>query len=221
MTGESASFSNPAGVILAGGRSTRMGGSSKALMTLDGKPLLQHVIERVRPQTEALYLSVESENRDYDRFGLEQLPDPVPGQSGPLGGLLAALRRLPQDAPAEWLLLVPCDAPFVPADLGKRLLEHACAEGSDGAVVVAAGELQPTFSIWKRSITPVVERAVLDDGMAGFKQFLRRHALAELRWNGNDPETGAPPFFNINDRDTLDRARQFFTDSAENDRCSV
>ena len=221
MTGESASFSKPAGVILAGGRSTRMGGSSKAFLMLDGKSLLQHVIDRVTPQTEALYLSVESENRDYDRFGLEQLPDPTPGHSGPLGGLLAALRRLPQDAATEWLLLVPCDAPFVPEDLGKRLLEHAYAAGRDGAVVIAGGELQPAFSLWNRSVTPELERAVLGDGMAGFKQFLGQHPLAELRWKGNDSETGAPPFFNINDRDTLDRARQFFTDPAENDRCSV
>ena len=221
MNGESTSCSKPAGVILAGGRSTRMGGSSKALMTLDGKPLLQHVIDRVSPQTEALFLSVESENCDYDRFGLEQLPDPVPGHSGPLGGLLAALRQLDQNAGAEWLLLVPCDAPFVPKDLGKRLLERAHATGGDGAVVIAGGELQPAFSLWNRSIMRELERAVLGDGMAGFKQFLRLHPLVELHWKDNDPETGAPPFFNINDRDTLDRARQFFTDSAENDRCSV
>jgi molybdopterin-guanine dinucleotide biosynthesis protein A len=164
---------------------------------------------------------VESESSDYNRFGLEQLPDPVPGHSGPLGGLLAALRRLSQDAVTEWLLLVPCDAPFVPADLGQRLLEHANAAGSDGAVVIANGELQPAFSLWNRSITPEIERAVLGEGMAGFKQFLRLRPLVELRWKGNDPETGAQPFFNINDRDTLDRAQQFFMNPAENDRCSV
>ncbi len=221
MAGESARSRKPAGVILAGGRSRRMGGINKAFLELDGRPLLQHVIDRVRPQTESLYLSVESHEPAFGRFGLELLPDPVPGHAGPLGGLLAALRRLQDDELAEWLLLVPCDAPFVPPDLGQRLLEQAGTEGSDGAVVITGDELQPAFSLWNRSVTPELEQAVIGDGMAGFKQFLRRHGLAELCWEGNDPNTGAPPFFNINDRDMLERAQRYFPDRAENKPCRV
>ena len=197
-----------AGVILAGGRSRRMGGGIKALIPLAGKSLLQHVIDRLDSQVARLYLSVEKPAADFDRFGLPQLPDPEPGSNGPLGGLLAALERSAEDV-CDGLLLLPCDAPFLPRDLGARLLACADDENADVAVVRHASRLQPTFSLWRRSVLPDVERAVLDDGMAGFKQFLATHRHAVLDWAG----AGANPFFNINDPDALEAAARMIASS--------
>jgi molybdopterin-guanine dinucleotide biosynthesis protein A len=185
-----------AGVILAGGRSRRMGGTVKALLPLGDKPLLRHVIDRVKPQVDRLFLSVERPSEAFEAFGLPQVEDPEP-DGGPLGGLLSAMQLMSPSH--DWLLLVPCDAPFIPPDLAPRLLACALASAKLGAVVCYESEIQPTFSIWSRSILTRLEQAVLEEGMAGIKQFLNVVELAELDWPGSEPS----PFFNINDQDTL------------------
>ncbi|NNK31834.1 MAG: molybdenum cofactor guanylyltransferase [Xanthomonadales bacterium] len=190
----------PAGAVLAGGRSERMGGQPKALLPLAGVPLLSHVLERFAPQVDELVLSVERPTPELNAFGVRQVPDPAPGSNGPLGGLLACMRALSQDGRGEWLLLAPCDAPFLPLDLGARLLARAGEAGSGGAVVRWGGVSQPTFSLWHRDLLPELERAVIEDNLGGFRQFLRRRPLAVLDWPS---EAAAPPFFNINDRQAL------------------
>lgn len=192
-------LSVPAGVILAGGRSRRMGGVNKALAPLSGKPLLQHVIDRVRPQVCDLYLSVETPTDALAEFGLALVADPQP-DAGPLAGLLSVLQETA--SAHEWLLLAPCDAPFIPRDLAPRLLQAALQSGTSGAIVRYLSEPQPTFSIWNRSLLAHLERAVLSDKMTGFKQFLRVIELAVLDWPGSEPS----PFLNINDQDDLRKA---------------
>jgi len=187
------------GVILAGGRSRRMGGAPKALLSLGDRSLLQHVIDRVNPQLDELLLSVERPSEAFETFGLPQVADPQP-DGGPLGGLLSAMQAMSPGH--DWLLLVPCDAPFVPPDLAARLLACTLAAARPGAVVCYQSEIQPTFSIWSRSILPRLEPAVLEQGMAGIKQFLNVVELAELDWPDSEPS----PFFNINDQEALLKA---------------
>lgn len=186
-----------AGVILAGGRSRRMGGGFKALVPLGGKPLVRHVIDRIRSQVQTLVLSVEKHVLDFEAFGLPQVEDPVPGSRGPLGGLLAALTNM--EVGCNWMLLAPCDAPFLPLELAERLLNCALDNDQAGCVVHYDSEIQPTFSIWHRQLLPRLEEAVLEEGMAGFKQFLRHIPVATLDWEPADHS----PFFNINDPDAL------------------
>ncbi len=189
-----------AGVVLAGGRSRRMGGVVKALLPLAGKPMIQHVIERVRPQVSELMLSVEEPDRAFEFLKLEQVPDRVPGSRGPLGGLFSALVSM--DSRYDWLLLVPCDAPFVPGDLFEKLFYQALESNRPGAVASVASEIQPTFSIWHRSLLPDLEHAVLREDMAGFKQFLDGVKLAVVDW----PLMDSSAFFNINDQEALNEA---------------
>ena len=193
-----------AGVILAGGRSTRMGGVAKAHEPLGGKPLIQHVIDRLRPQLGPLVLSVERKSEEFAAYGLPQIEDPRPGSCGPLGGLLAAMRDL--DAGCDWLLLVPCDAPFLPRILAERLKKQAVKSDSDGCAVRYQGELQPTFSIWNRSLLPVLESAVMGQGMGGFKQLLKIRPIGVLDWESTD----ISPFYNINNPESLAEAEGIF-----------
>jgi molybdopterin-guanine dinucleotide biosynthesis protein A len=196
-----------AGTILAGGRARRMAGCEKALALLGGRPLVQHVIDRIAPQVAELALSVERQSAAYDRFARPQLADPVPGHRGPLGGLLAALRHF--SASYEWVLLAPCDAPFLPLDLGVALYESACAAAADCAMVRFAGELQPTFSLWHRRLLPDLEQAVLRGGQAGFKQFLPAIEAAECDWPATRGPLEPPPFFNINEPAALREAARW------------
>jgi molybdopterin-guanine dinucleotide biosynthesis protein A len=191
-----------AGAILAGGRSRRMGGEPKALLDLGGKPLLEHVIGRLRPQASRLMLSVAEVSPQWGRFGLDQVPDRLPGHAGPLGGLHSVLRALA--AGESWLLLAPCDAPFLPLDLAQRLLECAVSAGRPVAAVHFGGHLQPTFSLWSRELEKDMEKAVMRDRMAGFMQYLDRVLPAPLEWPGDAP----PAFMNINDRQSLEAARR-------------
>lgn len=202
-------ISQYAGVILAGGRSRRMGGGVKALLPLGEKTLLQHVLDRMAPQVDQLYLSVEAPVAEFNRYPLEQVADPEPGSNGPLGGLLASLQRTASEG-RTWLLLAPCDAPLLPLDLAYRLQACAGQDTADIAVVRYASRLQPTFSLWNTSVLPEIERAVFKDGMAGFMQFLARKHHAVLDW----PSTGANPFFNINDPAALAQAARMI-ESAE------
>ena len=191
----------PAGIILAGGRSRRMLGQTKALAVLNGKHLMQHVIDRMRPQVSSLALSVDQENPAFECFGLRQVTDPRRGSCGPLGGLMAALEALPQGS--DHLLLAPCDAPFLPQDLGRRLSERLAQTGLGGCLVRYEQELQPTFSLWHRRLLPDLRSAVIDEGLGGFKQFLGRVCISILDW-----EHGAvSPFFNINTQEDLARAK--------------
>lgn len=185
-----------AGVILAGGRSRRMGGAVKPLLPLGDRTLLGHVIDRVNPQVDELLLSVERPTEAFDAFGLLQIGDPQP-DGGPLGGLLSALRH--SGAGHDWLLLVPCDAPFVPTGLAAELLACAQVSGRPGAVICYESEIQPTFSIWSSKILPRLEIAVVREDMAGIKQFISVIEPAVLDWPRSEPS----PFFNINDQGAL------------------
>ena len=193
----------PLGVILAGGRSLRMGEKPKALLEFNSLPLIQHVIDRMRPQVCKLLLSVEQENPRFESFGLRQVADPRQGGRGPLGGLLASLQALDDDS--DWLLLAPCDAPFVPIDLGPRLMQAALNTSLPGCVVSYKGELQPTFSLRHKNLLPQLRSAVMEEGLGGFKQFLERVTLCVLEWDSDE----VAPFFNINTPEDLKRAAAF------------
>ena len=205
-----------AGVILAGGQSRRMGGGFKAFADLAGKPMLQAVIDRIRPQTRSLMLSVERVCPEWEMFGLEQVPDPRPGSHGPLGGLLAALVRAKQSG-AGFLALVPCDAPFLPIHLVPALEDTAARQDQPVAVVRYAGRIQPVFSLWSTGLAERLREAVNNQQMAGFMQFLRVQEHAILDW----PEQVQNPFFNINDRAALEQAKQRVEQATEAKQCSV
>ncbi|WP_431297829.1 molybdenum cofactor guanylyltransferase MobA [Tabrizicola sp. BL-A-41-H6] len=130
------------GVILAGGQARRMGGADKALVSLAGKPLIAHVVERFAPQVEALAISANGDAGRFDRLALPVLPDA--DRLGPLSGILSALDWA---APlgAEAVVSVPVDAPFLPGDLVPHLV---LAGGDDVAIAVAAGHEHPVLGLW-------------------------------------------------------------------------
>jgi len=132
------------GLVLAGGRATRMGGVDKGLVEVIGKPMVQHVIDRLRPQVGELIISA---NRNLDQYALladRVIADENTGQeshAGPLAGMLAGLRA----ATTNWVACVPCDAPRLPLDLVARLAE--AIGGASAAVARTVDGLQPVFCL--------------------------------------------------------------------------
>jgi molybdopterin-guanine dinucleotide biosynthesis protein A len=189
-------------VILAGGQARRLGVASKALAPLAGKPLIQHVLERLAGQAEPILVSVQAALPALGKYGHEQVVDIVQRHRGPLVGLCSAMQRLAGETACEWLLLCPCDAPFLPGDLAVRLYRSAEQEQRPVSVAKYQDVLQPTFSLWNMGLYPAVSEAVMARGGSGLWQVLRELPYAEVEWAVRD----LPPFFNINTPHDLDRA---------------
>src|SRR6478752_10148003 len=107
-------------LILAGGRSSRMGGGDKCLMPLSGRPMLTHVLDRITPQASSILINSNSDPAQFRAFGLGVRADAVPGRPGPLAGVLTGLLWA-REMSATHLLTVPCDTPFLPYDLVEQL----------------------------------------------------------------------------------------------------
>ena len=126
-----------AAVILAGGLGRRMGGADKGLLDYQGRPLIEWVLDALAPQVEEIVISANRNLARYAAYGRRVLPDTLPDFPGPLAGVLAAL----QAVTADWLLVVPCDTPHLPANLALRLLGAAQLESVPLAVVEDAARV--------------------------------------------------------------------------------
>lgn len=189
------------GVLLAGGRSTRMGGGDKALLALGGRPLLAHVVERARPQVGRLVLNVNGDPARFAGFGLEIAPDSVPGFAGPLAGVLAALEWARARSPAaDSVLSFPADSPFLPRDLASRLV----GLGAPLARARSAGRAHPVAALWSVALADDLRRALIEDGVRKIEAWTARHSCAEAEW----PVDPVDPFFNVNTPDDLAEAER-------------
>ncbi|MBL3607604.1 molybdenum cofactor guanylyltransferase MobA [Rhodovulum sulfidophilum] len=191
------------GTILAGGQGRRLGGVDKALLRLGGETLLERAAGRLGPQVERLALSANGPEAAYRAAGLARedavLPDPPPGDLGPLAGVLAGLDWAGAGG-ADWLVTAAVDTPFLPCDLVPRLLLTVETAGTAGmAMAASGGRRHPTAALW-----PVALRDELAAELAGGLRKLgafgaaRGAALAEFA-TGPGPD----PFFNINTAEDL------------------
>jgi molybdopterin-guanine dinucleotide biosynthesis protein A len=192
-----------AGVILAGGLARRMGGGDKCLLPLGTGTLLDAVIARIRPQVGALVLNANGDPARFARFGLEVVPDPVPGFVGPLAGVLAgmeaAARRSP---PLPWVVSVAADTPFFPTDLVARLLEAVEREAAELACASSAGRPHPVFGLWPARLAVELRRALVEEGLRKIDAWTARYRLALVDWRSEPLD----PFFNVNTPEDLAEA---------------
>lgn len=138
----------PVCVILAGGRSSRMGGGDKGLLPLNGIPMIEHVLAVIEPQADAVLINSNGDPALFGKFGVPVLADCVPGYQGPLAGLLTGMEWARQYHPrATHLLSAPCDCPCLPADLAARLAT-GLAGGGEIAIARDAERLHPTVGLW-------------------------------------------------------------------------
>ncbi len=169
-----------AGVILAGGRATRMGGGDKGLLDLGGRPILAHVIDRLAPQVDRLALNAAGDPARFAAFGLPVLPDSVSGFAGPLAGVLAGLDWAAGQG-ADAIVTAAADTPFFPRDLVAVLRAAAAAEGTPLAMATTPGEggadRHPTFGLWPVSLRDDL-RAALAAGLRKIVAWTEPHGCA-------------------------------------------
>ncbi len=175
-------------ILLAGGQGRRMGGLDKGLVDLHGRPLVAHVAERLSAQVDEIVISA---NRNLDRYatlGWPVVTDTLPGQRGPLAGVLAAGRQ----ARAECLLVVPCDTPFLPLDLARRLAGAADHAGRPLARAADPERMHYAVMWLRRALLEDLD-AYLAEGGEAVRAWQARHHPATARFED------ATAFRNLND----------------------
>jgi molybdopterin-guanine dinucleotide biosynthesis protein A len=186
------------GLVLAGGRGSRMGGVDKGLQPYLGTSLALHALTRLRPQVGHVMLNANRNLDAYRAMGAPVWPDALPDHAGPLAGLLSGLEH----CQTAYLVSVPCDSPLFPDDLVARL---AVALESAGAEIAMAAthegealQVQPVFCLMKTSVRDSLIRFT-DSGQRKIDKWTALHRLVEV------PFDEALAFSNAN---TLDELRQ-------------
>jgi molybdopterin-guanine dinucleotide biosynthesis protein A len=136
------------GLVLAGGQGSRMGGQDKGLVELAGRPMIEFVLEALRPQVDRVLISANRHLEHYAMYGHPVVPDESAGYQGPLAGLASALRHLE----TEFLLTVPCDAPLLDPGFARRMLDTYVAADADIVVASDGQRLQPVFMLLRGNV---------------------------------------------------------------------
>jgi cyclic pyranopterin phosphate synthase len=174
------------GVILAGGRGTRMGGRDKGLVSCGGRPMIESVLRRLSPQVDATLIVANRNLAAYRRYGVPVVADDPPANAGPLGGIATGLRAADTDA----ILIVPCDCPNMARDLAAQLDRAR----NDKALAAACidGRLQPLFALIDTALLPELRR-FLDAGDRAVHRWYEQQAVAQV-----DFSDCAAAFGNVN-----------------------
>lgn len=196
-------MSAPLGVILAGGRATRMGGGDKGMRVLGDQRIIDHVIDRLRPQCTSLAINANGEPDRFGEFGLPVLPDSLADHPGPLAGVLAGLDWAALHG-AEAIVTAAADTPFFPCDLVARLQDAA---GPKGLCLAASHDedgilrRHPTFGLWPVGLRDNL-RAALEGGLRKIVLWTDQHEAGTAIFSSD----AGDPFFNINTPDDIETA---------------
>ncbi len=197
--------SETVGVVLAGGRSTRMGGGDKCLRDLGGRPILAHIVERARGQVDALVLNANGDPARFAPFDLPVAADTIDGFAGPLAGVLAGLDWAAANRPAAtWVASFASDAPFFPRDLVARMLAAVDGNTADMACAASGGQAHPVFGLWPVAARGALRAAMTEERIFKVDRWTARYRLVTVEYDV------APfdPFFNANSPDDLETARR-------------
>jgi molybdopterin-guanine dinucleotide biosynthesis protein A len=188
-------------VILAGGLARRMGGGDKPLREIGGRPLLDHLLDRLRPQAASIVINANGDPARFARYGLPVIADTLPDHPGPLAGILAALDHAAGSH--GWVVSVTGDAPFIPPDLLARLHEAREAAGTRLACAASGGRSHPPIGLWPVALREDL-RAALLAGERKIDRWTARYGCAIADW----PAEPRDPFFNANAPEDLAAAER-------------
>ena len=183
-----------AGAIIAGGKSSRMGGLEKTFLSWDGQSILDRIVARLSPQVDALIVNA---NGDPARFGgLTVVPDREAGTPTPLAGLLAVLTWGAGQG-FDAVLTVPSDTPFLPRDMAEWL------SGNGPAIASAAGQDHYLTGLWPSALAPELDRCFAS-GLIRVQDWARQVKARRVVW----PDQPYDPFFNVNTPEDLAEAQR-------------
>ncbi len=191
------------GILLAGGRSRRMGGGDKCLRPLGGRPILAHIGDRVSPQVDRLILNANGDPARFVDFGWPVVADVVADFAGPLAGVLTGMTWAAEHMPdASLVATFPTDAPFMPVDLVARLRAAVEGEGGDMACAASAERSHPVVGLWPVALRDNLHRAMVDEQIRKVDVWTARHRHLTVAFDCAPVD----PFFNTNRPEDLDAA---------------
>ena len=173
---------NVTGLILAGGRGSRMGGVDKGLQNHQGMPLAMHALLRLGPQVGHLMINANRNLGAYEAMGVPVWPDALPDYPGPLAGFLAGLER----CETPYLVTVPCDSPLFPTDLVARLL--AALERDDAQIAMPVTredgirQPQPVFCLMRADMLDSLV-AFTQSGQRKIDRWTAQHRCVEVEFD--------------------------------------
>ncbi|MEO5322652.1 molybdenum cofactor guanylyltransferase MobA [Mesorhizobium sp. CC13] len=196
-----------AGLILAGGRSTRMGGTDKTLLVLGGRPMIARVLDRLQRQASPMAINTNGDPSAFAHFGVDVIADTIAGHQGPLAGILAGMEWAANRSTGTHLLSVAGDTPFFPGDLAARLAHGGSADRI--AAAASNGRVHPTFALWPVSLRRTLAEFLESGNTRRVMTFMEQAGMDVVEFQSEEPGI-APldPFFNINTPEDLAEAER-------------
>ena len=183
------------GVILAGGRGSRMGGVDKGLVSVSGKRLVDHVLEALLPQVGKVLINANRNPQEYEALGQKVITDELTGFQGPLAGFASAMNA----ADTDFLLTLPCDAPKLAGEFVERLAKSLTEHEASIAVAHDGRRLQPVHALMRVDLLEDLT-AYLEAGERKIDLWYARHPMVKVDFS-DIPEM----FDNINTPEQRDR----------------
>ncbi|MGO9135785.1 MAG: molybdenum cofactor guanylyltransferase MobA [Methylovirgula sp.] len=200
---DTAAHEKTAGILLAGGRATRMGGSDKSLKLLGGTPILSRVIAALQPQCDALLINANGDPARFAPYRLPVVADDVMGFAGPLAGILAGLDFIAAHLPEiRFAVSIATDTPFLPSDLVVRLHAARQQDQADVACATSGGSTHHVMALWPVAIAADLRHALVAEDIRAVQRFTARYKIAYADW----PCVPYDPFFNANEPADIDAA---------------
>jgi len=198
------------GCILAGGLARRMGGGDKGLIRLGGRLVIDHVLDRLKPQVSQTVLNANGDPARFSEYGLPVVADSVEGFAGPLAGVLAALEWARDNTSAEWVATAATDTPFFPADFVTRMLTAIEAAGADVACAASDGRHHPVFGLWPVRLAAGLRHALVEQDIRKVDIWTARHKLVTVEFAAEPHD----PFFNVNRPEDVEEAERIAQEMA-------
>ena len=198
------------GCVLAGGLARRMGGGDKGLIRLGGRLVIDHVLDRLKPQVSQTVLNANGDPERFSAYGLPVVPDSVEGFAGPLAGVLAGLEWARDNTRAAWVATAATDTPFFPADFVARMLAAIETDGADMACAASDGRHHPVFGLWPVRLADDLRHALVDEDIRKVDVWTARHKLVAVEF-ASDPHD---PFFNVNRPEDVEQAERIAAEIA-------
>ena len=151
-------------VILAGGQAKRMGGKDKALIKLQNRTLLSHVLEKISGYASPVGLNINKNQEKFTKFNYPILKDKIEGYLGPLSGIFTAINWA-KEINEDWVLTLPCDTPYLPKNLIPRFIKLALDldKNFDVISVKCNNQVHPVIGLWKTNLIHKLENSLKND----------------------------------------------------------
>lgn len=171
---------NITAVILAGGQGRRMGGQDKGLLEWAGRPLIETILDSIKPQVGHILINANRNTEKYKNYGHPVVADNLDGYQGPLAGFVAGMKA----AKTDYIATLPCDSPLIPGDMIERLGVALVHDQAELAVAHDGQRLQPVYALLPVKLLDSLLQ-FMDEGNRKIDLWYARHKMVEANFSDN------------------------------------